>query len=296
MARALIQLPARMRRALRLFRRITGLTAVTSIATSVPGNAERLALSPPVHPHCARRLRSVPNAPCGEQWLLHVRAGRRSARLHHHVCPIGLRCSCVPVHLGDRLVGVAKLVAKAETPEPALKTARSVLTLLVAGTCQDLAVSLLSEEIDRLRGSLARMRRAGSRRGSSRGGARTANAAIPEAEGTDPAGAALVNRALAHLQEHYRDRTLSLRSVAAALDCHPKYLTNRFTEILGERMHTYLIALRISQASRLLVSTRLQVKEVAAASGFSGAGPLARAFRAQLGVNPLEYRRIFAPP
>jgi hypothetical protein len=27
-----------------------------------------------------------------------------------HTCPIGLRCTCVPIHFGDQLVGGAKLV------------------------------------------------------------------------------------------------------------------------------------------------------------------------------------------
>ena len=69
---ALVQLPGRMRRALGLFRKITGLTAV---------------------------------------WLIHVRFSRRSPRAHSHTCPIGLRCSVGPIHFDGQLVGLARLVS-----------------------------------------------------------------------------------------------------------------------------------------------------------------------------------------
>jgi two-component system response regulator YesN len=105
-----------------------------------------------------------------------------------------------------------------------------------------------------------------------------------------------VNRALAHLQHHYQESTLSLLAVAKSLECNPRYLTTRFSKVVGERMHTYLVALRVSHACRLLLDTELRVKEVAFASGFSGAGRLDSAFRRHLGVSPGEYRRIFASP
>jgi len=196
-----------MRRALKLFRKITGMTAVTSLATSLPAPGKSFALTPPVHPRCAKKLRSIPNAPCGEQWLIHVRSGRRSRRTHTHTCPIGLRCSCVPIHFGDQLVGVAKLVVDSDTSESALKSAVSVLQLVVSETCKDSVVALLSEELRASRQCVTDLQHVHL-------GAR------PDAEETEAESVALVDRALAHLQAHYPDPKLSLLAVAKALGCN----------------------------------------------------------------------------
>jgi hypothetical protein len=50
----MVRLPGRMRRGLGLFRKITGLTAVTSLVTPLAESGLSSALSPPVHPRCAR--------------------------------------------------------------------------------------------------------------------------------------------------------------------------------------------------------------------------------------------------
>ena len=280
---ALVQLQGRMRRALKLFRKITGMTAVTSLATSLPAPGKSFALTPPVHPRCAKKLRSIPNAPCGEQWRIHVRSSRRSRRAHTHTCPIGLRCSCVPIHFDDQLIGVAKLVVDSDTSQPALTAAVSVLRLVVSETCQDSVVALLSEALRESRQRLTDLQQVHS-------------GAAPGAEETDAQSVALVDRALVHLQQHYPDAKLSLLAVAKSLGCNPRYLTTRFSQLVGERMHTYLITLRVSHACRLLMGTDLRVKEVAFASGFSEARRLESAFRRHVGVSPSEYRRIFAGP
>ena len=191
---ALVQLPRRMRRALKLFRKITGMTAVTSLTTSLQAPGKPFAMSPPVHPRCAKKLRSIPNAPCGEQWLIHVRSGRRSRRVHTHTCPIGLRCSCVPIHFGDQLVGVAKLVVDSGTSESALNTAVSVLKLVVSETCQDTVVALLSEELRKSRQRLTDLQHVHS-------------GAASGAEETDAQSVALVDRVLDHLQRQSQDPT-----------------------------------------------------------------------------------------
>ena len=292
---ALVQLPGRMRRARKLFRKLTGLTAVTSVATSLPEPGAPFALSPPVHPICARMLRSTANAPCGEQWLIHLRSSRRSRRTHTHTCPIGMRCSCVPIHLDDQLVGVAKLVVDAGTPEPAFMAAVGVLKLAVSDTCRDSAVAVLSEEVRALRQHVSELRQIQAPARPQRSGSPAPTIESGETT-TDTRSAALVDRALAHLQRHYRDPRLSLRAVARAAECNPRYLTTRFTQIVGEHMHTFLIALRVSHACRLLMGTDSSVKEIAYASGFSGPGRLASAFRSYVGISPAEYRRVFAKP
>ena len=283
---ALVQLSTRLHRSLKLLRQVTGLQAVTSVATGVADSGLPLDLSPPVHPRCARSLRSVPHAPCAEQWRIHGRSMRRSSRTNSHTCPIGLRCSCVPIHIGDRLVGIAKLVADAAVPHPEFKTAVNLLETITSKVSQELAVTALSEEVRSLQGRVAELQRVHS--GQPLQGNRSEPSSAPRT--------ALVDRALAHLQLHYPNKDLSLQDVASALGCNPKYLTTRFTETVGEHMHAYLIHLRVSHACRLLIAGDDSVKSIAHATGFAGPGRLASVFRTHVGVSPREYRRIFSNP
>lgn len=284
--RALVELPSTLHRSLKVFRRATGISAVTSLATIVPDADGPLVLSPPVHPRCARRLRSVAVAPCAEQWRIHTRSLRRSPPTDMHTCPIGLRCSCVPIHFEDRLVGVAKLVVDPAKSELDIRTASSLLKLIVSQACQTLAVRALSDEVRLLRECVDKpLRLEPGERSGSKGS--VAASARPSA---------LVERTLAHLQARYGDPELSLKSIAGALRCNPKYVTSRFTEVTGEHMHIYLVRLRVSHACRLLLTTEESVKSIAHATGFGGAGRMAGAFRRHVGVSPREYRRIFSSP
>jgi AraC-like DNA-binding protein len=287
---ALVRLPARMRRALRLFRRLTGHTAVASLATSLPEPEAPVALSPPVHPRCARELRSLRNAPCGEQWSIHLSTLRRSSKMHVHTCPIGLLCSCVPIHFGGRLVGVAKVVGDGGKPDAAFQASLGVLNLVVSEACKDSAVNVLSEEVSLLRRRVTELQ---GLHATDRRHARPPRT-LDSSPDEETAGAALVSLALAHLHGHFRDPSLSLQTVARALAYNPKYLTSRFSDVVGEHMHTYLVTLRVSHACGLLVQTHLRVKEIAHASGFPQSARMASAFRTHIGVSPREYRRIFA--
>ena len=276
---ALVRLPNRIRRALQLFRRISGLIAVATVMTSVPAHGARHALLPPLHPRCARRLRSNGTPPCAEEWSIHVRESRLLRRPYTHTCPLGLRCSGVPIYLGESLVGLAKVVVDGGTPERTLKSALSVLTLVLSETCQESALTVLSDEVQALRNRVLLLQRIPKASQPPSADHQSPTDKEPGERREPPAGATLVSRAIAHLQGHYKDRDLSLRSISAVMSCNPRYLTGRFTEVVGERMHTYLTTLRVAHASRLLIRTRLRVKEIAFASGFNGSG---------------RYRRLFA--
>jgi AraC-like DNA-binding protein len=290
---SIVRLPGRMRGALGLFRKITGLTAVTSLVTPLAGPGQPSALSPPVHPRCARRLRSGRTAPCRKRWFLHIRSGRRSPRVHSHTCPIGLSCSCVPIQYDGHLIGVAKLVVGSETSDRTFSTATSVLKLVVADACHESLVSGLSEEVEALRQCVGEFRQAQST-GLPVAKSLDLHVATPTPKAAQGGNLTLVQSALSHLHRHYQAAALSLPVVAEALGCNPRYLTTRFTVVVGERMHTYLVRLRVAHACRLLMETDMPIKEAAYASGFRGNGGLARALRRQVGVSPGDYRRIFA--
>ena len=54
--------------------------------------------------------------------------------------------------------------------------------------------------------------------------------------------------------------------------------------------HQYLLACRISKASRILAETELPISEVALATGFSSQSHFATAFKKKVGLSPKAYR------
>ena len=289
----LVQLQTRMARKLKIFRKLTGLTPVASFANSIPELGTQSVLAPPLHPQCARRIQKLRTTPCGDHWLAHLKKSRGSPSTHVHLCPIGMRCACVPIHFSDRLVGVAKLVAAPSTSESVFTAGIGVLELIVSETCLELAVTQLTEQVHGLK------RRVGGLVQISTGIGLVSDRKARKTKPRGPNGAegqriTLANSVLAYLQSHYQNQSLSLPAVAAALGYNPRYLTTSFTQVVGESMHTYLLVLRVTHACRLLIDTDLRVKEIAYDSGFSSSERLGVAFRRHVGISPLEYRRVFS--
>jgi AraC-like DNA-binding protein len=289
----LARLPARLRRARRVFRDLTGFTAVTSVRSAAPQLGDALPLWPPVHPQCVEQMRTVRDPPCHEQWDFHVCSSLRSRRSHSHTCPLGLRCSCVPIYLGDALVGVAKVVVDGGTSADAFSSATATLALAVSSVCQESYASVLWGELQALRQRVSGFRQVESPSARRAGAARQRTASPDGARGAVD-NVTIVDRALDHIHHHFMERDLSLGVVAAALECNPNYLTHRFTQLVGQRMHGYVVALRVERACRELLGTDLPIKQIALESGFRDAAGLSRTFRRQVGVSPSEYRRIFA--
>ena len=154
-------------------------------------------------------------------------------------------------------------------------------------------MSGLSEEVGALRQCVAEFQQIQSKRAPV---ARRSDApvATPEPNAAQRRNLTLVDSALSHLHRHCQEPALSLPAVAEALGCNPRYLTARFTLIVGEHMHAYLVRLRVAHACRLLMDATVPIKEAAFASGLRGNGGLARAFQRHVGVAPGEYRRIVA--
>jgi len=96
--------------------------------------------------------------------------------------------------------------------------------------------------------------------------------------------------AKARFDNHYADPDLTLKSVAAGLDCNEQYLVATFGEAYGTPPGTYLRSLRIDHAKKLLATTTLPVAEIARRCGYSSASGFRRAFRRVTGLSPSAFR------
>jgi AraC-like DNA-binding protein len=282
------RLRTRLTEALESYRGLTGFVVVSTCAAS-PEDLGR-PFPPAVHPRCIERLRSVSEpAPCAIECRHSTDRSFPVDDLLVLPCSNGLRCQLLAIRLEEHLVGVAKLVTDLHTPETALGHAVAVLRLVLNAACQEVAAEVLSDENRTLRRSVADLR------SFLAGDPSVAAGSLGEepAAGAGVRSPSLVERALVYLDEHHQESELSLRGVASAMGCNPRYLTSEFTKAVGYRMRVHLITLRVASAIRLLLASGQSVKEVAYEAGFSGPGAMGRAFRRYLGVSPVEYRQLF---
>lgn len=83
---------------------------------------------------------------------------------------------------------------------------------------------------------------------------------------------------------------MTVDSLARQLPITRRSLERRFLTAIGCGIHDEIVHCRLERAKRLLTSTDLSLKEVAAAAGFSSADNLGRTFRRTKGITPSRYR------
>ena len=85
-------------------------------------------------------------------------------------------------------------------------------------------------------------------------------------------------------------RPLHVADVARASGLSLSTLKARFKTVVGRPVHAELQRLRIDQARRLLATTELPIKQVAALVGFHDISHFTTAFRRLTGMPPGRYR------
>jgi LacI family transcriptional regulator len=100
----------------------------------------------------------------------------------------------------------------------------------------------------------------------------------------------MVADAMRYIAAHYSEE-IGVADVVSHLPTTQRSLQRRFRRTLGRTIIDELMRARLDRARRLLASTDLLVKEVAAKCGFRSAKRMGRVFRQVEGVSPGDYRR-----
>jgi AraC-like DNA-binding protein len=95
--------------------------------------------------------------------------------------------------------------------------------------------------------------------------------------------------ALDYMQDHYCENP-SLAEIAARVRLAPNYFHRQFRQVFGVTPFNHMLAQRLNKARRLLASTTLTVKEVAAEAGYDNPLYFSRLFARQMQLSPSEYR------
>ncbi|MFD2333545.1 ABC transporter substrate-binding protein [Cohnella sp. GCM10020058] len=110
-----------------------------------------------------------------------------------------------------------------------------------------------------------------------------------EARAVQPMKPELSEQAARYLTERYKE-PITLDSLAAALDCHPRQLLRAFKSSRQTSPIDYLIKIRMSQAKALLLDTDFSIREIAEAVGYADSYYFSRMFKKIEGVSPSVYQ------
>jgi AraC-like DNA-binding protein len=99
-----------------------------------------------------------------------------------------------------------------------------------------------------------------------------------------------VGQALALLHSHPGERW-TVGELAGRLALSRSAFAARFSHLLGESPHRYLARLRLNVASERLRDTEEKIAVIAASAGYRSLAAFSRAFKHELGISPVAYRK-----
>ncbi len=95
----------------------------------------------------------------------------------------------------------------------------------------------------------------------------------------------LVQAAMRQVQRHYAE-PLTVERIAAALKCHPDYLSRVFKQAAHVGLADYILRVRIDHARNLIGTGKLTLGEIAWQVGFQDQSHFNRVFKRLVGVTP----------
>ena len=101
----------------------------------------------------------------------------------------------------------------------------------------------------------------------------------------------LMNRVVEYIDTHLAD-DLTLTRLAQVGGFNASYLSRLFKQLMGVGVSDYILRKRMELARRLLSDTNTRIQDVAAQTGYLSAHSFTRAFRAETGVSPTEWRAL----
>ena len=94
-----------------------------------------------------------------------------------------------------------------------------------------------------------------------------------------------------YIGKNYRN-DISMQSAAQVMGYSEAYFCKLFKQCFHVNFSAYLNAYRVARARELLSNTRLNIREVSVACGYSDSNYFSRVFKRITGMTPSEYRVV----
>ena len=99
---------------------------------------------------------------------------------------------------------------------------------------------------------------------------------------------------LKYIDEHYRE-SFTLSQLAAIMNISPMYFSNYFKRTFHISPKQYVLNKRLMESQRLLLESRLSIKEIAYAVGFENENYFSEFFTSKVGISALKFRKRELP-
>ncbi|MDD2533681.1 MAG: AraC family transcriptional regulator [Eubacteriales bacterium] len=90
-------------------------------------------------------------------------------------------------------------------------------------------------------------------------------------------------------------KTITVKEIAAEIDCSPHYLSTIFNKELNQSISDYIHSHRLKEAAELLRKTNLSVQHIATYVGYSDTNYFTRLFHKLYGKTPSQHRKELKP-
>lgn len=101
----------------------------------------------------------------------------------------------------------------------------------------------------------------------------------------------MAEETITYINEHFKE-DISVEDLASHAGLSQYHFIRTFKKETGFTPHEYLINTRIATAKYLLKNSRLPVKDICFASGFSSESIFCGAFKRHQGMTPMQYRNL----
>ncbi len=103
----------------------------------------------------------------------------------------------------------------------------------------------------------------------------------------------LCREVLRFIRENYADHTLTNAKIAESFNYHPYHLSRILSAQTGKTLHKNVIDYRLAIAKNDLLTTTLDIDQIAWKTGFSSSAYFIKTFREHVGITPKKYRRVY---
>lgn len=101
----------------------------------------------------------------------------------------------------------------------------------------------------------------------------------------------MAEETITYINNHFKE-DITVEKLADRIGLSQYHFIRTFKSETGFTPHEYLVNTRIATAKYLLKTTRMPVKEICFATGFSGENRFCSAFKRHQGMTPLQYRNL----
>lgn len=95
-----------------------------------------------------------------------------------------------------------------------------------------------------------------------------------------------------YISDHY-NKGLTLESVSDHIGFNPTYFSSFFKKETGKNFSEYLTELRMKNAKLYLISTEMELADIAEEVGYNDLKYFSKLFKKSTGINPSKYRKLY---